>query len=70
MMSSVKYFKLTALLWAVIACAIMPISGCAGWRARQWDISQLRDERAQELDERLSKAPPSVQNPFAGPHEH
>jgi hypothetical protein len=59
--------KLHATLWAVFAALGMQFMGCAGWRSERFDLSRLRDERAQDIDSRLSKAQPAVQNPFTTP---
>jgi hypothetical protein len=38
--------------------------GCAAWDAQRWSLDGLRDERAVEIDERLSSDEPIVDNPF------
>ena len=58
-----KHLKLPA---ALLAGALI-LAGCARWQSRKFDFSQLRDDRAVELDHRLSKARPAVQYPFGEP---
>jgi hypothetical protein len=40
------------------------ISGCAMWDVQKWNPENLRDPRARDIDERLSKDVPIGQNPF------
>jgi hypothetical protein len=47
--------------FAVIAGSL---SGCAMWDFQKWNPENLRDERARDIDARLSEDRPIVQNPF------
>jgi hypothetical protein len=44
---------------------LLTFAGCSQFVARKFDVSQLRDERAADLDDRLSKQPDSVVSPFS-----
>jgi len=39
-------------------------TGCALWDVERWDINRLRDERAVDIEQRLERKEPIVQNPF------
>jgi hypothetical protein len=41
-----------------------PMAGCALWDAERWNIDRYRDERATDIEQRLSSQEPIVQNPF------
>ena len=43
---------------------LVPAGGCAVWDRSRWDLSKYRDERASDIDKRLSDSKPIVQNPF------
>lgn len=43
---------------------LLTFAGCSQFVARKFDVSHLRDERAADLDDRLSKQPDSVVSPF------
>lgn len=47
-----------------LAALLMPFAGCALWKPEMWDLNNLRDERARDIDSRLSDSKPIVQNPF------
>ena len=47
-----------------VAALLVPAGGCALWDRSTWDLSKYRDERASDIDQRLSKTKPIVQNPF------
>jgi hypothetical protein len=49
--------------WAVVAATAL-VPGCAGWNADRWDLSRLRDERAVEIEQRLTREQPVVKSPF------
>ena len=49
----------------LIAAAIQIVAGCAAWQTRNWDLSQLRDPRVAELDDRMSQRPAPVTSPFS-----
>jgi hypothetical protein len=34
------------------------------WDAEKWNLDNLRDDRARDIDSRLSEDRPIVQNPF------
>jgi len=40
------------------------LSGCAMWDAEKWNPAKYRDERATDIDDRLSSREPIVNNPF------
>lgn len=48
---------LRVLFAVLLAAAIQVLAGCAAWHARNWDLSQLRDPRAADLDQRLAERP-------------
>jgi hypothetical protein len=54
----------------VIVCGFVSVlaatAGCRASLADRFDMSRLRDDRAAELDDRLSKREPFIKNPFAG----
>jgi hypothetical protein len=47
-----------------IALVVGTLPGCALWKAKPWNFDSLRDERAVDIDSRLSEDRPIVQNPF------
>jgi hypothetical protein len=47
-----------------LALSLGMISGCAMWDVQKWNPENLRDPRARDIDERLSKDVPIGQNPF------
>jgi hypothetical protein len=51
-------------LAASLAIAIGPLSGCAMWNADRWNLDRYRDERAVDIEGRLSREKPIVENPF------
>lgn len=53
-----------ALPLAVVALAGMCIAGCAQWRSERFNWNRYRDQRAQDIDTRLSETNSSVRNPF------
>jgi hypothetical protein len=52
------------LYLACLIAMLAPVGGCALWDKSTWDLSKYRDERASDIDDRLSKSKPIVQNPF------
>lgn len=40
------------------------LPGCALWKAETWDLNRFRDDRARDIDSRLSGDRSIVQNPF------
>jgi hypothetical protein len=52
-------------LAACLLLALGPLAGCAAWEADHWSFDRLRDERAVEIEQRLSHDQPIVQNPFS-----
>jgi hypothetical protein len=50
---------MAAILWPLVL-----VGGCAVWDADRWNPEQFRDERAVEIDQRLSRDEPIVKNPF------
>jgi hypothetical protein len=51
-------------LAAVLFAALGPLAGCAMWNAERWSLNRYRDERAVDIDRRLSDDRPIVANPF------
>jgi hypothetical protein len=47
-----------------LVALLVPLSGCARWDSEKWNLDQLRDERAVDIDQRLSTREPIVKNPF------
>ena len=47
-----------------LAVVLGSLSGCAMWDYQKWNLENLRDERARDIDSRLSEDRPIVQNPF------
>jgi hypothetical protein len=47
-----------------LAIVLGPLSGCATWDAEKWNPARYRDERAADIDGRLSSKEPIVNNPF------
>ena len=47
-----------------LAVVLGPLAGCAMWDAKKWNPAQYRDERASDIDQRLSSREPIVKNPF------
>jgi len=47
-----------------LAILLGPLAGCAMWDAQKWNPARYRDERASDIDGRLSSKEPIVKNPF------
>ncbi len=47
------------------ALLLLTFTGCSQFVVRKFDVSHLRDERAADIDDRLSKQPDSVVSPFS-----
>jgi hypothetical protein len=47
-----------------LAALLGLLPGCALWKPEKWDLNNLRDERARDIDSRLSSERSIVQNPF------
>lgn len=47
-----------------LAVVLGPLAGCAMWDLDKWNPNRYRDDRARDIDDRLSKDRPIVQNPF------
>jgi len=54
--------RLAAL--AVIVAPLVSLGGCAMFHKDFWAMDRYRDERAADIDNRLSKNVPIVKNPF------
>jgi len=51
--------------WAgCLAVVLGPLAGCAMWDAQRWNPANYRDERARDIDQRLSSRDPIVKSPF------
>jgi hypothetical protein len=55
-----KRWNYCLCLFALVA----PLAGCAMWDAERWNVDRYRDERAVDIDQRLSSDEPIVKNPF------
>jgi hypothetical protein len=52
-------------IYCVCLCAVLgPVAGCAMWNKDRWNVDRWRDERAVDIDQRLSENAPIVKNPF------
>jgi hypothetical protein len=38
--------------------------GCAQWDRERWNLDRYRDERAVDIEQRLERTEPIVENPF------
>ena len=47
-----------------LAVLLGMVSGCALLEKETWNLERYRDERARDIDARLSEDRPIVQNPF------
>lgn len=48
----------------IVLLGLLP--GCALWKAETWDLNNYRDERARDIDARLSSDVPIGPSPFGG----
>jgi hypothetical protein len=48
----------------ILIVAVVSLTGCAVFDMEKWDPNRLRDDRAVDIDRRLSEDRPIVQNPF------
>ena len=49
---------------AVLLLLLGAVGGCQFWDAQHWNPERYRDDRAVDIEERLERAEPVVQNPF------
>jgi hypothetical protein len=49
---------------AGILSLVILAGGCAMWDRDRWDLSRYRDERALDIDQRLSSEEAVVKSPF------
>jgi len=49
---------------AALVLLLAPACGCAAWNGERWSLNSLRDERVGEIEQRLSRDKPIVENPF------
>jgi hypothetical protein len=49
---------------AAVILAIATVGGCAAFNADHWNLDRYRDERAVDIESRLDREKPIVQNPF------
>lgn len=49
---------------ACLAALLGLLPGCAPWKAETWNLDRFRDDRARDIDSRLSEDRSIVQNPF------
>jgi hypothetical protein len=47
-----------------LAVVLGSLPGCATWDFHRWNLDNLRDDRARDIDSRLSEDRPIVKNPF------
>jgi hypothetical protein len=59
-----NYSNRRALCLAVILAVPLSATGCTLWNKDRWDLNQLRDERAVDIDQRLERNETIVKNPF------
>lgn len=52
------------LLAAGVIFSLGPLGGCAAWNADRWDLDRYRDQRAVDIESRLAREKPIVENPF------
>ena len=52
------------LLAAGVMCSLGPLGGCAAWNPDRWNLNRFRDERAVDIEGRLAREKPIVENPF------
>ena len=60
------HFSCRVLTLAAIAAPILSLGGCRAWNFQKdfWKVERYRDERATDIDNRLSKNQQIVKNPF------
>ena len=60
------HFTHRLLLLAAIVLPLTTSCGCAfwDWNKADWNLERYRDPRASDIDRRLEKNTPIVQNPF------
>jgi hypothetical protein len=46
------------------ALIVAMLAGCALWKPESWNLDRFRDERARDIDSRLSSDRTIVDNPF------
>ena len=63
MLSFAQIFGRAACVAAALT-TVISLGGCAAWKADRWNIDSLRDQRAVEVDQRLSRDRTIVENPF------
>ena len=56
------------LSFTLLVAGVAPLVGCAMFDAERWKLDRYRDERAVDIDRRLSEEVPIGQNPF-GPSQ-
>ena len=49
---------------AAIVLFVGQVGGCAFFEKENWNLDRYRDERAVDIEKRLERAEPIVQNPF------
>lgn len=55
------------MIW--LAAILLPLAASGGcmlwnWNKADWNLETYRDSRATDIDHRLEKATPIIQNPF------
>jgi hypothetical protein len=55
------------VIW--LAAILLPLAASGGcmlwnWNKADWNLERYRDSRATDIDHRLEKATPIIQNPF------
>jgi hypothetical protein len=64
MLPQCLYSTSRRLALAVTLMATLPGVGCSMWKMNGWNLDQLRDERARDIEDNLSRKEPIMANPF------
>jgi hypothetical protein len=59
-----SYFSCRLAALAAVVAPLLSLGGCAMFHKDFWNMDRYRDERAADIDSRLSKNVPIVKNPF------
>jgi hypothetical protein len=58
------HFSCRLVALAAVVAPVVSLGGCAMFHKDFWAMDRYRDERATDIDNRLSKNVPIVKNPF------
>ncbi len=64
MSSRLKCCRVRLCLPMIVGVVLGSLGGCAAWDSERWDIDRLRDDRALDIEQRLTQDEPIVENPF------